>query len=123
MFSDLNRIVVLLLPPHRRKPKLIALSVSVLSVFKWLLNDVYSFVNETKEVIGSSAQVAVIEKNICDILCLPIGVIVLGEVADYQGYISLESSIELSDSDRAQIQDYIQKIQIVGLQKPLIIIS
>lgn len=122
MFSDLNRIVVLLLPPHRRKPKLIALSVSVLSVFKWLLNDVYSFVNETKEVIGSSAQVAVIEKNICDILCLP-GVIVLGEVADYQGYIAVESSVDLSDSDRAKIQDYIQKIQIVGLQKPLIIIS
>ena len=122
MFSDLNRIVVLLLPPHRRKPKFIALAVSILSVFKWLLDDVYSFVSTTKEVIGSSAQVAVIEKNICDILCLPIGVIVLGEVADYQGYIAVESSIELSDSDRAKIQEYIQKIQIVGLQKPLIIL-
>lgn len=101
---------------------MIAILTVILMPFKWLLNDLSNYQSDTKELLHSSAQVAVIEKNLCDLLCLPIGCIVIGEVMDYQGYISIESSIELSDEDRAKTQQYITKIAIVGLQKPLIII-
>lgn len=119
---DLERVIILLLPPHRRKPRFIGMCQVLLYPFISLCARLEIFRYQIREQATASTQIGVLEKRLCDLIDLPKGVIMIGESVDYQGYTVVECSLSLSDQDRQKIYDYIMSIGIVGLQKPLVII-